>query len=106
MQFFFKSFTVQVITDLILDFNLTTKTDMLFPVTLVIFVHLLSLPVAHLSDVPRRWLVVTGDSARIQDETAQNSAWFFNVPGVQHRHTGPRFNVSSERLLIIWLGSR
>ena len=31
---------------------------------------------------PRRWLVVTGDSARIQDETTENSAWFFNVLGV------------------------
>ena len=46
----------------------------------------------------------TGDSARIQDETTENSAWFFNVLGVQHRHTGPRFNVSSERQLIILVG--
>ena len=46
------------------------------------FVYLSSLPVAHLSDAPRRWLVVTGDSARIQDETTENSAWFFNVLGV------------------------
>ena len=29
--------------------------------------------------------------ARIQDETTENSAWFFNVLGVLHRHTGPRF---------------
>ena len=49
---------------------------------LVISVYLSSLPVAHLSDAPRRWLVVTGDSARIQDETTENSAWFFNVLGV------------------------
>ena len=48
----------------------------------IIFVYLLSLLVAHLSDTPRRQLVVTGDSARIQDETAESSAWFFNVPGV------------------------
>ena len=41
-----------------------------------------SLPVAHLSDAPRRRLVVTGDSARIQDETTESSAWFFNVLGV------------------------
>ena len=47
-----------------------------------IFVYLLSLLVAHLSDAPRRWLVVTGDSARIQDETVENSAWYFNVLGV------------------------
>ena len=31
---------------------------------------------------PQRRLVVTGDSARIQDETTENSAWFFNVLGV------------------------
>ena len=31
---------------------------------LVISVYLSSLPVAHLSDAPRRQLVVTGDSAR------------------------------------------
>ena len=36
----------------------------------------------HLSNAPRRRLVVTGDSARIQDETTENSAWFFNVLGV------------------------
>ena len=48
---------------------------------LIISVYLSSLPVAHLSDAPRRRLVVTGDSARIQDETTENSAWFFNVLG-------------------------
>ena len=52
------------------------------PGSLVTFVYLSSLPVAHLNDAPRRRLVVTGDSARIQDETAENSAWFFNVLGV------------------------
>ena len=31
---------------------------------------------------PGRRLVVTGDSARIQAETTENSAWFFNVLGV------------------------
>ena len=71
---------------------------------LVISIYLSSLPVAHLSDAPRRRLAVTGDSARIQDETTENSAWFFNVLGVYHRHTGPRFNVSSERQLIILVG--
>ena len=35
----------------------------------------------YLSDAPRRRLVVTGDSARIQDETTENSAWFFNLLG-------------------------
>ena len=49
---------------------------------LIIFVYLSSLPVAHLSDAPRRRLVVTGDSARIQDETTENSAWFFSVLGL------------------------
>ena len=51
-------------------------------VDLVSFVYLSSLPVAHLSDAPRRRLVVTGDNTRIQDETTENSAWFFNVLGV------------------------
>ena len=49
---------------------------------LVISVYLLSLPVAHLSGAPRKRLVVTVDSARIQDETTENSAWFFYVLGV------------------------
>ena len=49
---------------------------------LVISVYFSSLPVAHLSDAPRRGLVVTGDSARIQDETTENSAWFFNMLGI------------------------
>ena len=48
----------------------------------IISVYLSSLPVAYLSNAPRRRLVVTGDSARIQDETTENSAWFFNVLGV------------------------
>ena len=38
--------------------------------------------IAHLSDAPRKRLVVTGDSARIQDVTIESSAWFFNVLGV------------------------
>ena len=57
-----------------------------------------SLPVAHLRDAPRRRLV-TGHSARTQDKTTERPAWFFNVLGVSHRHTGPRFNGSSERQL-------
>ena len=69
---------------------------------LVISVYLLSLPVAHLSDAPRKRLVVTGDSARIKDKITENSAWFFDVLGVLHRHAGRRFNVSSERQLIIF----
>ena len=44
---------------------------------------------------------VIGDTARIQDETTYSSTWFFNVLGVYHRHTGPRFHVSSERLSVI-----
>ena len=52
------------------------------------------LPVAHLSDAPRRWLVVTGDSSRIQDKTTEISTWFFNM--------GPRFKASSKRQLVIF----
>ena len=51
-------------------------------VSLVISVYLSSLPVAHLSDAPTKRLVVTGDSARIKDETTESSASFFNVFGV------------------------
>ena len=47
-----------------------------------LFVYISSLPVAHLRETPRRRLVVTGDSARIQDETTESSAWFFSVLGV------------------------
>ena len=43
---------------------------------MVLSVYLSSLPVAHLSDDPRRRLVNTGNSARIQDETTESSAWF------------------------------
>ena len=50
---------------------------------------------------PRRRLVVTGDSARIQGETTDISDWFSNVIGIWHCHTLPLFNVSSERLLVI-----
>ena len=41
---------------------------------LVISVYLSSLPVAHLSDAPGRRLLDTGDSARVQDETTENTA--------------------------------
>ena len=30
----------------------------------------------------KTWLVVTGDSARIQDKTTESSDWFFSVLGV------------------------
>ena len=36
----------------------------------------------HFDTAYRCWLVVTGYSARIQDETTENSAWFFNVLGI------------------------
>ena len=68
---------------------------------LVISVYLSSLPVAHLSDVPRRRIVVTGDIARIQDETPQSSAWFCNMLGIKRGQVGPRFRVSSERQLTL-----
>ena len=59
------------------------RTDQIIAlVWLVISVYLLSLPVTHLSDAPRRRLVVTGNSAKIQDETTESSAWFFNVLSV------------------------
>ena len=83
--------------------TITTELKRILPyalIDLIILVYLSSLLVAHLSDAPRQWLVVTGDSARIQDETSESSAWFYNVLGVWHRHTGPRFKVSSERQLI------
>ena len=50
----------------------------------VFYVYLSSLPVANLSDAPRRRLVVTGDSARIYDEPTESCAWSFKVLGVQH----------------------
>ena len=40
---------------------------------LVISIYLLSPPVTHLSDAPRKWLVVTRDSARIQNKTTPGS---------------------------------
>ena len=58
---------------------------------LVIFVYLSLLPVAHHSDAPRRRLVATGDSARIQDETTESFA--------RHIASSPRINVS---LLVIF----
>ena len=64
-------------------------------------VYLSSLPVAHLIDAHRRRLVVTGYSARVQNETNESSTWFFNVLGVLHRHMGTRLKVSSERQLVI-----
>ena len=68
---------------------------------LFISVNLSSLQVAHLSDAPRSRLVVTRDSARLQDKTTASSAWIFNVLAVKVRHKGPRFKVSSERQLVI-----
>ena len=58
-------------------------------------VYLSLLPVAHLSNVPRRQFVITGDSARLQDETTESSALFFNVLGIWHCHMEPQFKVSS-----------
>ena len=74
----------------------TSTVFCLFP-----FVYLLSLPIAHLRGAPRRRLVGTLESARIQVETTESSAWFFNVVGVYSTVTrGPRFKVSSERQLV------
>ena len=60
---------------------------------LFVSVYLSLLPVAHLSGAPRRRLVVTGDSARVQDETTESSTYLFNVLGVYQRHTGPQFSL-------------
>ena len=49
---------------------------------LVIPVYLSSLPIAHLSNTPRRLLVITRDSAGIQDETTESFFWFSDVLGV------------------------
>ena len=66
-----------------IPWNLELKTfRMVGKFDLIIFVYLSSLPVAHLSDAPRRRLVVSGDSARIMDETTENSTWFYNMLGV------------------------
>ena len=46
---------------------------------LFISIYLSSLPVAHLCNTPRRRLLVTGDSARIQDKATENSVWFSYV---------------------------
>ena len=64
---------------LILPFHLRYPQNVRFG---VISVYLSPLPVMHLDDAPRRRLVVKGDSARIQDETTESSALFFNVLGV------------------------
>ena len=37
-------------------------------------VYLSSQPVAHLSNAPRRLLIVTGNSARLQDKTTESSS--------------------------------
>ena len=50
---------------------------------------------------PRRRLFVKGDSARIQNETAESSAWFFSMCDVSNRHMGSRFKISPERRFVI-----
>ena len=59
-----------------------SKSNKVLDAGLFISVYLSSLPVAHMSDDLRRRLAVTGDSARIQDETTESSTWFFKVLGV------------------------
>ena len=51
-------------------------------VGLVISMYLSLLLVAQLSGAPGKRLVVTWDSARIQEETTESFTWFFNVLGV------------------------
>ena len=54
------------------------------------FVYLSTLPVAHLIDAPRRRLVFYGDSAGIQDEATESSAWFFvQIPFIYRRDRLP-----------------
>ena len=48
-----------------------------------------------------------GGECKIQDETHPTlRLFFFKMLGVKHSHTGPRFNVSSERLLVILVGQQ
>ena len=51
----------------------------------VIFVYLSLLLVAHLSNAPRRRLSALEDSALIQAETTESSAWFFSP--ILHRYS-------------------
>ena len=53
------------------------------------------------TEAPRRRLVVTGDSARIEEKTTESSTCFFNILGLKHRYTGPRFNVAFERQSVV-----
>ena len=56
--------------------------------TLFVSVYLLSLPFAHLSDAPRRRLVITRDSARIQDATTQPGSLTCSVYSTVTRYFG------------------
>ena len=50
---------------------------------------------------PPPLISLTGDSARYRTKPILDYARFFNVLDVYNCHTGPRFNVSFERLLVI-----
>ena len=83
--FLFSYYVLFFPVNIIMMFHLKKK--IFFKVhVMFVSVYLSSLSVAHLSDAPRsaprRRLVVTGDTARIQDETTESSAWFFSVLGV------------------------
>ena len=49
-------------------------------------------------------LLFAGQCIDTEVSPFQRRPWFFNMPGVKHRYMGPRFNVSSERLLVILVG--
>ena len=54
----------------------------LFGVLCCFRVYISSLPVVHPSDATRIRSVVMRDSVRIQEETTESSAWFFDEFGV------------------------
>ena len=59
-------------------YTTTLHLDYEFIAGINVSLFLLLLPVVHLRDTPRKLLVVTGDSARLQKETTESSARFFN----------------------------
>ena len=70
---------------------------------LVISVYLLSLLVAHVSDAPRRQLVVTRDSSRYMTKLLRIPPGSL-MCSAYSTVTGPRYNVLPERQLIILVG--
>ena len=71
---------------------------------LVGYFGLSSLPVAHISDNPRRQLVVTGDSAWIKDKLLRVPPGSLTCSAFSTVTRGAQFSVSSVRLLVILIG--